>query len=264
MANYQKYEKNRNSDDLKSITKFKILNYITLAIYFIILIVLIDCIESIYTKNSSIIAAAILPLGMCCIMWLYLFLRFLLIDLKGEFKYNDATLCYKGFSFDVIPEKTEVNLPFTDISAAKIYSEKIGKFEREILLITKSDGTEIELNICNFNTNEIESVMYQKMLDNPIPGISQTKYKIHIRNYKTVLWGYLNLNISINGKQVYTENDNPTINVKTGDLLTIKNKNRIQILRLIDPELTKITIDDFTDDFIVKISKPSLTTPTSC
>ena len=78
------------------------------------------------------------------------------------------------------------------------------------------------------------------MLDNPIPDISQTKYKIHIRNYKTALWGYLNLNISINGEQVYTENDNPTINVKTGDLLTIKNKNRIQILRLIDPELTKI------------------------
>jgi hypothetical protein len=79
-----------------------------------------------------------------------------------------------------------------------------------------------------------------------------------------MLWGYLNLDIFINGERVSTKNDNPTINVKTGDLLAIANKNRIQIFRLTDPELTKITIDDFTDDFIVKISKPSLTTPTSC
>ena len=145
-----------------------------------------------------------------------------------------------------------------------MYTEKIGKFYREILIITKTDGTETELNICYFATYEITSIMRQKMLDNPIPNSSRTKYKIHIHNYKTMLCGYLNLDIFINGEQISTKSDNPTINVKTGDLLVIENRNRIQIFRLTDPELTNIKIDDLTDDFIVKISKPSPVLPTSC
>ena len=248
------------SNDFKSISKLKISIYITLVVYFSILIALISCIESIITKKGQLIV----PLIMCCIMWLYFFLRYFFINIKGEFKYNNTMLYYKGYSFYIIPEKIEVNIPYTDISAAKIYTERIGKFVREILIITKTDGSEIELNICDFPLGEIKSVMCQKMLDNPIPGLSQTKYKIHIHNYKTVLWGYLNLDIFINGEQVCTENYNPTINVRTGDLLAIENKDRIQILRLTDPEFTKIKIDDLTDDFIVNISKSSPATTISC
>ena len=265
MANYQNYEKNRDSDDLKSISKFKIPIYITLLVYFSLLIALISCMESTLTKKGPLIVQLIMPLIMCCIMWLYFFLRYFFINIKGEFKYNNTMLYYKGYSFYIIPEKIEVNIPFTDISSAKIYNESIGnRFVREILIITKTDGTEIELNICDFFPNEIKSVMHQNMLDNPIPDSSRTKYKIHIHNYKTMLWGYLNLDIFINGERVSTKNDNPTINVKTGDLLAIENKNRIQIFRLTDPELTNIKIDDFTDDFIVNIGKPSLATTTTC
>ncbi len=252
--------KNDYSDDFKSVSKpnFQFLAYLPFIVFiaYIAYMFYDACVKSKPGVWSFII--------FFFIIWLYSFLRFLFINVKGEFKYNKTMLYYKGYSIEIIPEKIELNISFTDISAAKIYTERRLKSYYKKLIIVKTDGTEIELNICDFPINEIKQVMCQRMLDNPILHLSPTKFKIHINNYKTILFGYLNIDVFINGKQIRTENDNPTINVKTGDLLAIENKNRIQIFRLTDPELTKIEIDDLTDDFIVNISKPSPAPPTSC
>ena len=118
MANYQKYEKNRYSDDFKSVSKNIFGIGCDIAIMCFILICIISCINS-GEGNMPIKKVLDMWLIMGCIVWFYYFLRYLYVNIKGEFRYNDTMLYYKGYSFDFIPKKLELSIPFTDIAAAK-------------------------------------------------------------------------------------------------------------------------------------------------
>lgn len=188
---------------------------------------------------------------------LYLIIRSVFVDIKGELKYDDTSLMYEGYSFDFFPQKTKVHLQFADIASAKIFSDKIGRSTREIMIIKKTDGTKLELNICPYDINRIINIMQSQLKSqyeaNPIP--SPQKYSISIYNYKTFLAGYLNLDVSINDTTIHKRDAEINADVKTGDMLAIKHGSRIHILRLTDPSLTEYYIDDLGNDFNLIIKK---------
>ena len=188
---------------------------------------------------------------------LYLIIRSVFVDIKGELKYDDTSLLYEGYSFDFFPHKTKVHLQFADIASAKIFSEKIGRSTREKMIIKKTDGTKLELNICPYDINRIINIMHSQLKSqyeaNPIP--SPQKYSISIYNYKTFLTGYLNLDVSINDTTIHKRDAEINADVKTGDMLAIKHGSCIHILRLTDPSLTEYYIDDFGNDFNLIIKK---------
>lgn len=113
---------------------------------------------------------------------LYLIIRSIFVDIKGELKYDDTSLLYEGYSFDFFPQKTNVHLQFADIASAKIFSEKIGRSTREKMIIKKTDRTKLELNICPYDINRIINIMQSQLKSqyeaNPIP--SPQKYRINI------------------------------------------------------------------------------------
>ena len=188
---------------------------------------------------------------------LYLIIRSVFVDIKGELKYDDTSLLYEGYSFDFFPQKTNVHLQFADIASAIIFTEKIGRSTREIMIIKKTDGTKLELNICPYDINRIINIMHSQLKSqyeaNPIP--SPQKYSISIYNYKAFLTGYLNLDVSINDTTIHKRDAEINADVKTGDMLAIKHGSRIHILRLTDPSLTEYYIDDLGNDFNLIIKK---------
>ena len=188
---------------------------------------------------------------------LYLIIRSIFVDIKGELKYDDTSLLYEGYSFDFFPQKTNVHLQFADIASAIIFTEKIGRSTREIMIIKKTDGTKLELNICPYDINRIINIMHSQLKSqyeaNPIP--SPQKYSISIYNYKAFLTGYLNLDVSINDTTIHKRDAEINADVKTGDMLAIKHGSRIHILRLTDPSLTEYYIDDLGNDFNLIIKK---------
>ena len=188
---------------------------------------------------------------------LYLIIRSVFVDIKGELKYDDTSLLYEGYSFDFFPHKTKVHLQFADIASAKIFTEKIGRSTREKMIIKKTNGTKLELNICPYDINRIINIMHSQLKSqyeaNPIP--SPQKYSISIYNYKAFLTGYLNLTVCINDNCTCKREAEINADVKTGDMLAIKHNSCIHILRLTDPSLTEYYIDDLGNDFNLIIKK---------
>ena len=76
-----------------------------------------------YYDDASLAFAIVL--SVLSLIPLYLIIRSIFVDIKGELKYDDTSLLYEGYSFNFFPQKTNVHLQFADIVSAKIFSEKI-------------------------------------------------------------------------------------------------------------------------------------------
>lgn len=262
MNNYSKTEQDCGKEKWTAIgsgisSYFEILMWLAVILYTMYLIWpdIISLAKDPYSGSAS--WTSVIVFGVLGIIPAYFIIRSILVDIKGKLQYNDTSLHYEGYNFSFFPRRCTVDLQFTDIASARTYTERIGKSNREILSIKKSDGTKLDLNTCYFNKDEVVKMMYQRLLAqytaNPVAGAR--KYRINVHNYKAFVTGYLNLEIFVNDKCIHCKEEGITLDVNTGDLFALKHGSNIHIHRLQDTSITEYYLDDLNNDFHLTIKK---------
>ena len=272
MSNYNKNERpasTKQADGNRNVIKCCWTNYLQLIVYsigvlYLFSIVAPDLFDYIraltygydYPRAENLVFATVF-VSLFNIPIIYFIIRSIFVDMKGKLEYTDTALHYEGYNFDFFPRKSIIDLSFSEIAHIHIYREKIAKTHRDIMSVRKTDGTSMKLNICYFNIDNITKLMYQHILKaaHTSSVLDAQKYQITIHNHKGFILGYLNLDIYVNDEMSNTRESTHTVDVKTGDILAIKNYSNTHIYRLDDPTLTHYHVDDSMNTFKIFIGK---------
>ena len=243
---YTDYKTIKNSILVSILTYFTILLNLFGALMFLFLTINLYCLGE----------PAAFIFSFFTIIYFYICFRSWLVDIKGKLYYNDTQLHYEGHTFEFLPQKHIVDIPWNEITSARVYSKNyLRGVTREILLLKKSDDRIITLNTCYFDNSKIIDLIHKHILsarkENPIE--KSEEYQITIHNYSSsfsIRKNYLQLEIFTNENSIKTRDKQIKLSVKTGDILALKHYNyQLQLIRLKDPSLTEFYVDNYSNDF---------------
>ena len=109
--------------------------------------------------NYSIVAILMMPL-------LYFFISNWFRKITGKLLYNENYIHYEGYTFNFIPWKVNVDIPFEDIATAWVTEERdsLNPINPIYLIIKKHDNTEIKLNVTYFKKQDVTEFVYLHLM----------------------------------------------------------------------------------------------------
>lgn len=169
-----------------------------------------------------------------------------------KWEYTDCTFHFQGYSYHY--NYHNLDLPYSEIASVVIYD---GDKKGIMMKITKNDGTTLNLDCCESSTE----ILYEhinnmcnhlKDLQNAPTVQDLQHHTITIHNDKPLIGtSYFDLTVYVNNKKIcVTEDKKLTLNVKTGDIVTMLHGRgigtRAFIFRFQDPSITHYYIDNLT------------------
>ena len=159
---YNKSEKRgsttENLSDFRALKKdHKVINHILI---YLLLIGGTIALWGIYKDNEKLnFSLLIVPL-------LYLFISNWFRKLKGKLLYNESSIHYEGYTYNFIPWKVNVDIPFEDIATARVTEERYSLTPKNpiYLIIKKHDNTELKLNATYFKRQDVTEFVYLHLL----------------------------------------------------------------------------------------------------
>jgi hypothetical protein len=147
-----------------------------------------------------------------------------------------------------------LDLPYSEIASVVIYN---GDKKGIMMKITKNDGTTLNLDCCESSTEILSEHInnmcnHLKDLQNTPTVQDLQHHTITIHNDKPLIGtSYFDLTVYVNNKKIcVTEDKKLTLNVKTGDIVTMLHGRgigtRAFIFRFQDPSITHYYIDNLT------------------
>ena len=164
---YNKSEKHVNvSETFSDFTALnnpkKVMELVFIHLIFVGLIIVVCALKSI--KKDQDFREGLFVVLMVPMLYHFICSWFILI--KGKLLYNESYIHYEGYTFNFIPWKVKVEIPFADIATAWISEERCALLlsTPTYLTIRKHDNTEIRLNVSYFKKQEVTEFVYHHLL----------------------------------------------------------------------------------------------------
>ena len=139
--------------------------------------------------------------------------------------YNDTSILYRGYDKGIFPKRVNADISIDDIAEAKTYFND----KTEMLSIKTINGEKIKLCINYFLMDDIIGLLQKLLLarSSATPVDEAEAFRINIDTTKLS-----KPKISLNGECLHTDRGPIELEVKDGDLLSVRHDHGMYMVRL--------------------------------
>ena len=139
--------------------------------------------------------------------------------------YNDTSILYRGYDKGIFPKSVNADISIDDIAEAKTYFND----KTEMLSIKTINGEKMKLCINYFLMDDIIGLLQKLLLarSSATPVDNAEAFRVNIDITKLS-----NPQISLNGECLHTDKEAIGLDVKSGDLLSVRHEHGMHMVRL--------------------------------